>query len=115
MKAVNVTQNKILANTLSIADTFVSSFIGLIGKGSLALGHGLWIIPCQSVHTFWMRSSIDVIFLDKNRTVIHFVERLRPFRISKHISRARSVIELPTNTIKATHTQLGDQIEVLEG
>jgi uncharacterized membrane protein (UPF0127 family) len=114
MKALNVTQNKVLANTLLIADTFVSSFIGLMGKRSLTLGHGLWIIPCQSVHTFWMRFSIDVIFLDRNRVVIQLVERLRPFRISKHISRAVSVMELPANTIVGTHTHLGDQIEVLE-
>ena len=82
------------------------------GKGGLEAGHGLWIVPCQSVHTFWMRFSIDVVFLDEHRKVIHLVENLRPFRISKHLSRARSVIELPVSSIRATGTQMGDEIRI---
>ena len=114
MRAFNVTRQRTLANTLMVADSFFRSLIGLMGRPGLDVGHGLWIIPCQSVHTFWMRFPIDVIFLDEHRKVIHLVENLRPFRISRHLSKARSVVELPVSSIKATGTQLGDEIRIAE-
>ena len=114
MRAFNVTQQRTLANMLMVADSFFRSLIGLMGRPGLDVGHGLWIIPCQSVHTFWMRFPIDVIFLDEHRKVIHLVENLRPFRVSRHLSKARSVVELPVSSIKATGTQLGDEIRIAE-
>jgi len=112
MQAFNVTQQRTLASMLEVADSFFRSLLGLIGRASLEAGQGLWIVPCQSVHTFWMCFSIDVVFLDKDRKVIHLVESLRPFRISKHVYKARSVIELPVSSIKATGTQVGDEIHI---
>jgi uncharacterized protein len=114
MQVINITRQQRLAVALTVADTFLRSLVGLMGKHSLPEGHGLWIVPCQSVHTFWMRFPIDVVFLDKDRRVVHLVERLRPFRISKHVSKARSVIELPASVIHQTMTQVGDHIEIVE-
>ena len=114
MQAVNVTRQRTLASVLMVADSFFRSLIGLMGRPGLEAGHGLWIFPCQSVHTFWMRFSIDVVFLDEQRKVIHLVENLRPFRISKHLSKARSVIELPVSVIRATSTQIGDEIRIAQ-
>jgi uncharacterized protein len=112
MKAFNVTKQRTLAGALKVADSFFRSLIGLMGRPNLEAGHGLWIIPCQSVHTFWMRFPIDVVFLDEHRRVIHLVEDLKPFHISRHLSKARSVIELPGSTIRTTGTQLGDEIQI---
>ncbi|MGH9428921.1 MAG: DUF192 domain-containing protein, partial [Terriglobia bacterium] len=114
MQAFNVTQQRTLARVLTVADSFFRSLIGLMGRPGLEAGHGLWIVPCQSVHTFWMRFPIDVVFLDQHHTVIHLVESLRPFRISKHLSKASSVIELPVGAIRATGTQMGDEIQIAE-
>jgi len=115
MQAINVTRKKTLANVLSVADTIFSSLIGLLGKRNLPLGEGLWLVPCQSIHTMWMRFPIDVIFLDNDKTVVHLIENMKPFRISRHVSRARSAIELPAYTVSSTQTQLEDQIEITEG
>jgi uncharacterized membrane protein (UPF0127 family) len=112
MQAFNVTQQKMLARVLTVADTFLRSLMGLIGKSSLPEGNGLWILPCQSVHTFWMRFPIDLIFLDRQKTVIHLVEGMKPFRVSRHFTKASSVLELPVNVIRKTTTRVGDQIEI---
>jgi len=109
-----VTQQRALASVLMVADSFFRGLIGLMGRPGLEAGHGLWIVPCQSVHTFWMRFPIDLVFLDEHRKVIHLVEKLRPFRISKHLSKARSVIELPVSAIRTTGTQIGDEIRIAE-
>lgn len=114
MQALNVTQQRILADVLTVADSFFRSLIGLMGRPGLDAGHGLWIVPCQSVHTFWMRFPIDVLFLDRHHRVIHLVESLKPFRVSKHLSRAGSVIELPVGAIRATGTQIGDEIQITD-
>jgi uncharacterized membrane protein (UPF0127 family) len=115
MKAINVTQNKTLASSLSVADTFLGSLLGLMGRRHFPMGAGLWINPCQSVHSMWMRFPIDVIFLDKQKSIVHLITNMKPFRISRHISRAKSVLELPASTIIETQTQLGDQVEITEG
>lgn len=114
MKAINVTRNSLLADALLRADTFWSNLVGLLGRRSLPAGNGLWLIPCQSVHTFGMRFPIDVLFLDGANRVIHLVEHMRPFRVSRHLVSARSVLELPVNTVASSQTRIGDQIEILE-
>ena len=113
-RAVNATRNKTLANSLWVADTFFSSLLGLMGKRQLPAGEGLWICPCQSVHSMWMRFPIDVIFLNNQKSIIHLIENMKPFRISKYVHTARSVLELPARTIQATQTQVGDQIDIFE-
>jgi uncharacterized protein len=110
--AFNLTREKILADSLDVADTFVKSLLGLIGKSPLTEGQGLWIKPCQSIHTFWMRFPIDVMFLDKDGKVVHLIDCMKPFRVSKHVTKARSVLELPAHTIGHSRTQLGDCIEI---
>jgi hypothetical protein len=111
----NVTRGTLLADSLDIADTFLDSLMGLMGRPCLKRGQGLWIKPCQSIHTLWMRFPIDVLFLDKQGVVVHFVESMKPFRVSRHVSKARSVIELPACSIRDSETQLGDCIEVSNG
>ncbi|MFN8008936.1 MAG: DUF192 domain-containing protein [Terriglobia bacterium] len=107
----NVTRGKTLADSLEVADTFLKSLIGLIGQSSLRKGQGLWINPCQSVHTFWMRFPIDVLFLDQKGVVVDVIESMKPFRISKHFWKARSVLELPAASVRESSTQAGDLIE----
>jgi uncharacterized membrane protein (UPF0127 family) len=115
VKAVNITRNKTLASTLLVADTFCRSLLGLMGRRRLPLGEGLWISPCQSVHSMWMRFPIDVVFLSSHRSIIHLVENMKPFRITKYVSAAESVIELPASTIAMTQTRVGDRVEIAEG
>jgi len=115
VNAVNITRNKTLASTLLVADTFCRSLLGLMGRRHLPLGEGLWINPCQSVHSMWMRFPIDVVFLSSHRSIIHLVENMKPFRITKYVSAAESVIELPARTIAKTQTRVGDRVEITEG
>jgi uncharacterized membrane protein (UPF0127 family) len=112
-KASNLTRNRILAEFLAIADTFWSSLLGLMGKPDLPQGSGLLLIPCQSVHTMGMRFPIDVIFMDKRGMIIHLVENMKPWRVSKHFLKSRCVLELSAGTISATGTMLGDIVEII--
>ncbi|RII27800.1 MAG: hypothetical protein CXR31_06120 [Geobacter sp.] len=113
MKAVNRISGKTLADDVSIADNLLSRMKGLLGRSTLPSGEALWIKPCMGVHTFGMKFSIDVVFLDREKHVVELAKRLRPNRMSRIYSSASSVLELPAGTIDATHTVTGDTIEIV--
>jgi uncharacterized protein len=81
---------------------------GLLGRNGLAPGEGLWIVPCESVHTWGMRFPIDVVYLDRKNRVRKLRRDMAPWRISMCLL-ARSVLEFPAGTIARTLTQPGDQ------
>jgi len=112
--ALNRTRKVYLATQLRVAKTHWSRFRGLMGTeaGSFPAGQGLWIVPSRGIHTFAMRFPIDVIYLDKGKIVIHAEENLKPWRVAPVRLGATSVLELPGSTLSATHTTLGDEIEI---
>jgi len=111
----NQTRNSVLADELVVANTFLPRLVGLLAKTAewSRARRGLWIIPSRGVHTWGMRFPIDVVFLDRHRKVLHIESNLRPWRISKVVVGARSVVELPASTVANTRTCVGDQIEVI--
>ena len=110
MFLLNKTQNTLLADQVEMADTLFPRCIGLLGRPSLSKSNALILKPCRSIHMFFMRFAIDVVFVDKNDRVVGLVEEIKPFRMSAYFSKASYAIELPAGTIARTRTQLGDQI-----
>jgi len=112
--ALNRTRGQYLATRLSVADTHWSRFCGLMGKASSEFRQeqGLWIVPCRGVHTCWMRFPIDVIYLTRDKVVLHLEPALAPWRFAPVRLGAASVLELPENTVRFTGTTIGDQLEI---
>ena len=110
----NKTRETFVATEAAVADSYLRRLVGLLGKTKrwARLGAGLWIIPSRGVHTIGMMFPIDLIFLDREKEVVHVEEHLRPFRISKVSLKATSVLELPPHTIYRTGTQVGDRLEI---
>ncbi|MEG6612971.1 DUF192 domain-containing protein [Pseudoclostridium thermosuccinogenes] len=113
MKIINATKQQVICTEISIADTFMRRFLGLMGKKEIPPGKGLIITPCNSIHTFFMRMPLDIIFIDKSNIALHVIENLQPWRISPVILNARSVIEVPSGTVKKTGTTQGDRLEIV--
>lgn len=110
IKVVNQTREKLLASQGLVADTFVSRFVGLMGKKDLPFGSALHISPCNSIHTFFMKIPIDAVFLDKQLKVVKVCSAMVPWRISSIYFGAHSVLELPSGTSSASGTVEGDQL-----
>ncbi|HYM13453.1 MAG TPA: DUF192 domain-containing protein [Bryobacterales bacterium] len=110
---LNRTKGCSLGDAIERADTSKTRRVGLLKRSGLAKGEGLWILPCEGIHTFFMRFDIDVLFLDKHKRVVKTVERMRPWRMSLSL-RGRSVLELRAGTIAESGTQRGDLLEVIE-
>jgi uncharacterized protein len=111
LRVTNKTRDCELADRADIADTSATRRTGLLKHTGLAPGEGLWIVPSEGVHTFAMKFTIDVIFLNKKRVVL----KTRPNMVKSRMSlclTAHSVVELPAGTIERTGTQKGDQLEL---
>jgi uncharacterized membrane protein (UPF0127 family) len=110
---VNQSKATAIGDTIAVADTSLTRFMGLMGKRSLAAGSGLWITPSSGVHTFWMRMSIDVVALDRNLRVIKIGHAVRPWRISGLSLKTHSVLELPAGQIRACGIEVGDILKII--
>lgn len=108
----NQTRESFLSLGVAAADTTLMRLKGLIGKLTLELDEGLWIIPSRGIHTVGVLFPIDLVYLDEHYHVIHVVESFPTFRISPWITQAASVLELPTHTIYSSQTQPGDQLVI---
>jgi uncharacterized membrane protein (UPF0127 family) len=107
----NHTRNSILGDSVDVADTSEKRRVGLLKHERLEAGSGLWIVPCESVHTFFMKFPIDLVYLDKQRKVRKVRKAVPAWRLSACLT-AHSILELPAGTIEETGTQTGDVIEI---
>jgi hypothetical protein len=115
LKAVKInlidgTGKELIAAEIIEANSFSDKLFGLITRRKLKDGEGFLIKSCSSIHTFWMRYSIDVVFLDKKNQVLAIYTDLKPFRATRFIKNACCVLELPSGTIKKTSLKEEDLI-----
>jgi uncharacterized protein len=89
---------------------------GLLGHDGLEPGGGMLIDAAPSVHMFFMRFPIDVVFLDRDWKVVGIRHRLRPWRVAG-AKRAVAALELPAGTAAEAGLEEGDKLvlEELEG
>ncbi len=111
VRVLNVTRQTLLASNVVVADHGATRRKGLLGRAMLSSGEGLWIVPCEAVHTFGMQFPIDLIYLDRRRRIIRVCSDVPPWRLSMCLS-AHSVIELVSGTIRDTQTRLGDDLRL---
>jgi uncharacterized membrane protein (UPF0127 family) len=112
VRVFNQTRGAPLAERCGEARDFFARGRGLMGHPGLAPGEGLLIDPCSSVHSFFMRFAIDVVFADKSNRVVGLTPAMPPNRPFAGAWGARYVIELPAGTIAATGTQIGDVLRI---
>ena len=90
---------------------FFKRLKGLMFTNELATGCALHIKPCRSIHTFFMKYEIDVLYLDKKDVVVGIDERMSPGKVGQVYSRVASVIELPAGLLQETNTKVGDTVQ----
>ena len=113
MEIINKTKNTLLAKDIVIANTPFKRMKGLLGKKEFREGQALILKPCNSVHTFFLRFAIDVIFVDKHSKVIEAISCLKPFHLTRVHWLSALAIELPAGIILSSHTQEGDLLAII--
>ena len=93
----------------TLADRAPSRLKGLLGRDSLPNGEGILLRPAGSVHTWLMRFPIDVVFLDRELTVLDVVPGLVPWRTAGKRG-AKAVLELPSGEAQLRGLAVGDRL-----
>ena len=97
-------------NSIKVATKLSEKTFGVIGWKNWGEVKGFLIPSCNSIHTFFVRFPIDVVFLDKDNKIVGLKENLRPFSFSPIFWRAKAVLELPENSIKKHSLELGNKL-----
>jgi uncharacterized protein len=113
LRVQNRTRRTELVNAGQVAATPWSRLVGLLGRRGLEPGEGLLLRGEQAIHTFGMRFTIDVVYLDRDARVLRALHRLGPQRLGPFLRESRDVLELPAGTLDVTGTRAGDEL-VLE-
>ena len=109
----NETKGRVWHGRVELADTFIKRFRGLmlVGNVNYAL---VFVLPTEgrlnaSIHTFFMLSDVDVIWLDSTKGVVDF-KRAKKWRVYTPKKPAKYAIEGPVGLIKALDVEEGDLI-----
>jgi uncharacterized protein len=111
LRIINLSRGTEVAGRIELADHGARRRKGLLGRSGLLTGEGLWIVPCEAVHTFGMQFPIDLVYLDRGGRVLKTRSHVRPGRLSACL-RAHSVVELASGTVRSTRTEPGDKLEL---
>ena len=112
MRIINKTNSFVVAEEATIANTPFKRMKGLLGRKELKEGQALVLDPCNSIHTFFMRFPIDILFLDKNNKIIKTISCLKPFRLTAIYFNAALAIELPSGKIQSLSIHKGDNLSL---
>lgn len=103
--------DKIISKDILIAETLVDRLIGLMFREKLVGADGLLLNPCRSIHTFFMRYNLDIVFLNSDNKIIKIIRDIKPWRMTWIYFRANKTLELPSGKLPFELKE-GDVLEV---
>jgi uncharacterized protein len=109
MRLVTAGSEQVVCGRCAIADRPWTRLRGLLGRRELPSGEGMLIRPARSIHTVGMRFPIDVVYLDRDLTVLKLTRRLRPWRASGCL-RAHSALELSAGECERVGVRIGERL-----
>jgi hypothetical protein len=108
-RLLNVTRDLTIAERTGLADNPWTSFKGLMGSPPLPRGEALLITPSSSIHTHFMRFSIDVLYVNKDDVIVGIDRDLKPWRFGHFYKGVKYVVEMTAGG--ASGCEVGDRIE----
>ena len=102
-------EGQVVCELCEVADGAFTRMRGLLGRKSLDRGQGLLIRPTWSIHTWFMRFAIDVVFLDRELRILKIKQQMQPWRAAARW-RAHSVVELAAGECERIRLEVGDQL-----
>lgn len=108
---IDADTGEVVIARLEVADTFWRRFRGLQFRRPLAPDEGLLLTPCRTIHTHWMRFSIDVACLDREGIVLAVFANMRPWRIVRRVNGTQSIVETASGML-APKIQVGSRLKL---
>jgi uncharacterized protein len=110
-KLLNLTKNSTVSSAVEIAETFSQRSKGLLGRKGLEHDHCLWIHRCNSIHTFFMKFDLDVLYVDKDLKVTGIHRNIKPWHISWGGFNSKSCFEFQSKALDL-NLEIGDSLRV---
>lgn len=112
MKIKRMGDTLIIADEVKVAETFLDRLVGLMFKSEMVGFNALLIKDCRSIHTFFMKYDIDVVFLDREMKVKKIIRKMRPWRMSWIYFTSSQVLEMRAGELSVELSE-GDKLEVV--
>jgi uncharacterized membrane protein (UPF0127 family) len=109
---VNERTGAILASEIELAADSGARNRGLLGRSGIAAGSVMIIAPCNAIHTFFMRFTIDLVFADRQGRVVKLYRSVRPWRIRIALG-AFAALELAAGSIEGSDIAKGDSLSFM--
>ena len=114
MNIYNSTKDSLVSDEVKVAQSFLTRTIGLLSRSNISENQSLIIKPCCSIHTFFMRFPIDVLFVDGKNRIIAAYENVLPNRILPVHLTSLYVVELAAGQITNKNIEKCDIIQMNE-
>ena len=101
---------EILVPTVLVADTATERMRGLLSHAGLPPDQAMFLAPCSSIHTFFMRFTIDVVFVSTELAVTRIVAGVTPFRVVFGGVGAWGGLEFAAGCLPGGRLEPGDQL-----
>lgn len=102
----------ILSGPVYRADTFISRFLGLMGKKNIGEEEGIFFTKTSRIHTSFMRFPIDVVYFNDNMVVI-YIETIYPWKVGSFVKYSKHLLEI--NKDMGKKFTIGDKIAIVDG
>src|SRR5881227_2523543 len=107
--SLRTTEGRVVCERCMVAETPLARMRGLLGRSGLESGEGLLLRPASSVHTFFMRFAIDVVFLTPDGDVVKVASNVRPWR-AVGARGAKAVVELAAGEADRRGIRAGERL-----
>ena len=108
-RLVNERTGAVIAGEVELAADSRARNRGLLGRSGIAAGSVMIIAPCNAIHTFFMRFTIDLVFADRHGRVLKLYRSVRPWRIRISLG-AFAALELAAGSIERAKLVTGDRL-----
>lgn len=105
--------DKVICEKCELANNPVTRFMGLMFRKGLGDSCGLMLEPCNEIHTFNMRFSIDVLTLSRDNEILAIFDSVKPWRVKPSVKNGRKVIELNPGEAERLGIKCGDIVKFL--
>lgn len=91
---------EVIVSNCNLADSFMARLKGLMFRDDMSVDDALLIIPCNSIHTFFMRFALDLILIDTDGNIVYEEKEMLPGRLLKPVNNAWATLELKGGRLK---------------
>lgn len=104
-------KGNVLSSKIRPAESFSDRLIGLMFRKEILGAEGLMIDPCRSIHTCFMKYSLDIVFISSKNQVVKVIRDIKPWRMTWIYFSANKTLELPAGKLPKDIKE-GDFLEI---